>query len=220
MPTISILFPIYNGEKYLKQSIESVLNQSYIDFEVLIAFNGTVDSSKDIIKQYNDNRIRIFDYGMDSGKAKTLNKLLKESKGDILGVQDDDDVWVPKKLEHQIKYINDFDIIGSQINYINEIGEIIGRPNPNLAYEDKEIKEKSFAGNNQVASTAAIFKKEQVEKIGGWKEDLDGIEDFDLWLRLMKNGCRFKNINTVEVFHRIHSKSNFNTKQHDLTKIL
>jgi glycosyltransferase involved in cell wall biosynthesis len=220
MSTISILFPIYNGEKYLKKSIESLLNQTYTDFEILIGFNGTIDKSKEIIQSYDDKRIKVFDYGDDSGKGKTLNKLLKESQSDILAVQDDDDIWLNKKLEHQIKYINDFDIVGTQILYINDNEDIIGGPNPNLAYEDIEIKNKSYNGDNQIASTSALFKKKTVQKIEGWKENIDGIEDFDLWLRLMKSGCIFKNINTVEVLHRIHSRSNFNTKKHDLKKIL
>lgn len=215
---ISILLAVYNGEKYLKKSIDSIIAQTYKDWELLIGFNGTKDSSKEIVSKYNDSRIRIFDYGDDAGKAKTLNKMLKEISGGIIAIQDDDDIWLPKKLEHQMKHIEDFDIIGTQIAYINENEEFTGAPK--LCLEDIAIKSFSLNGNNQVANTSAIVKREAIEKMGGWKEDLDGIEDFDLWLRLMRSGCKFKNISTTEVWHRVHSKSNFNTKQHDLNKIL
>ena len=74
---ISILLAVYNGEKYIRKSIDSILNQSYKDFELLIGFNGTIDNSKKIVSEYNDSRIRVFDYNDDKGKAKTLNKLIR-----------------------------------------------------------------------------------------------------------------------------------------------
>lgn len=215
---ISILLATYNDELYIKESIESVLNQTYKDFELLIGFNGTIDSSKEIISEISDSRIRVFDYGLDAGKAKTLNKLIKEVNGDWISIQDGDDVWTPKKLERQMRFSNDFDIIGTQITYINELGISIG--GPVLAKCDEEIKEKSFNGNNQIANTSAIFRKKCANEVGGWSEDIDGIEDFDFWLKLMRADYKFTNLTTNEVFHRLHNKSNFNTKKYDLKKIL
>jgi glycosyltransferase involved in cell wall biosynthesis len=215
---ISILLPTYNGEKYLSLAIESVLNQTFKDFELLIAFNGTTDNSKSIVSNYNDTRIKIFDYGDDKGKSKTLNKLIQESKYDWIALQDDDDFWMPNKLEKQIPLINNYDVIGTFISYIDENGEITGRPN--LSRFPIEIIRFSMSGFNQVANTTAIFKKSIALEIGGWKDDLDGIEDFDFWLRLMRLGKKFINIPEELVHHRLHSNSNFNTKSHDLKKIL
>ena len=95
----SILLAIYNGQNFVEASIESVLSQSFIDLELLIGFNGTTDSSKEIVSKYQDSRIKIFDYGEDKGKAKTLNKLIIESKYDWIAIQDDDDVWTKEKLK-------------------------------------------------------------------------------------------------------------------------
>lgn len=216
---ISILLPTYNGEKYLSLAIESVLNQSFKDFELLIAFNGTVDNSKEIPKKYNDSRIKVFDYGDDKGKSKTLNKLLNEASYDWIALQDDDDFWLSEKLERQIEYINKgWDVIGTFINYINEYGEIIGKPT--LCSFTDDIKHLSLSGLNQIANTSAIFKKEVALEISGWREGLDGIEDYDFWLKLMKKNKKFINIQEYMVFHRLHSNSNFNTKKHDLTQIL
>lgn len=215
---ISILLATYNGEKYLSQSIESILSQSFKDFELLIGFNGTTDDSKLIPGKYNDNRIKCFDYGDDKGKSKTLNKLLRESKYDWIAVQDDDDCWVNSKLEKQIPYIDRYDVIGTFIRYIDEEGNMCGFPHLH-SYHD-EIVELSFIGNNQVANTSAIFKKSDALEIDGWRTDLDGIEDYDFWLRLMRNGKRFINIPEQLVLHRLHSNSNFNTKKYDLSKIL
>lgn len=215
---ISILLATYNGEKYIRNSVESIINQTYKDWELLIGFNGTIDGSKDIVRGFSDSRIRIFDYGMDAGKAKTLNKMSKEALGDWIAVQDDDDIWLPKKLERQMEKSSEYDVIGTQILYIDENDNNIG--NPNLAETDEEIKEKSLRGDNQIANTSAIFKRECMESVGGWSETLDGIEDFDFWLKIMRKNYKFTNLKRSEVLHRLHSKSNFNTKQFDTSKIL
>lgn len=214
----SILLATYNGEKYISKSIESILDQTIKEWELLIGINGTTDKSKEIVQQYKDKRIKIFDYGNDKGKAKTLNKLIKESKYNWLAIQDDDDIWKKNKLQRQLNYTSSYDVIGTYIHYIDELDEVTF--NLELKVEDKDIKALSFLGNNQVANTSAIFKKSIAIDIGGWREDIDGIEDFDFWLKLMKHGKLFYNVPEYLVYHRIHKQSNFNTKFHDLKNIL
>jgi glycosyltransferase involved in cell wall biosynthesis len=208
---ISILLATYNGEKFIRESIESILNQTFTNFELLIGFNGTTDSSKIIVSNYNDFRIKVFDYGSDKGKAKTLNKLIKKAQYDWIAIQDDDDIWFPKKLEKQIKLINNYDVIGTQIKYIDENNCFIGEVH--LSTDDFMIKNLSLNGCNSIANSSAIFKKQAGLKVGGWNENIDGVEDFDFWLKLIKIDCQFKNLETVEVLHRLHSKSNFNNTQ-------
>lgn len=215
---ISILLPTYNGERYIRQSIESVLNQTFGEIEILVGFNGTNDKSKEIIYEYKDPRIKIFDYLDERGKAKTLNKLLKEANYDWIALQDDDDIWLPNKLEIQTKLIQKFDVIGTFINYINENNEHLG--GPNLSIFDEQIKYRSLNGDNQIANSSAIFRKSDALEIGGWREDIEGIEDFDFWLRLIRLGRKFQNIPEFLVNHRLHSKSNFNTNIQDTSKIL
>jgi len=217
---VSILLAVYNGEKYLRSSIESIISQTYEDFELLIGFNGTVDNSKDIVKEFKDKRIRVFDYGMDKGKSKTLNKLLKKAKGEWLAMQDDDDVWFPKKLELQMNLAitGEYDVIGSRIFYCNELEKITGQPK--LFTEHDKIVSLSMKGNNQIANSSAIFKTSITKEINGWDESLSGIEDFDFWLKLMKKGCRFVNLKKQLVLHRVHKDSNFNTKKHDIKSVI
>lgn len=215
---ISILLATYNGERFIEKSIDSILSQTCKDWELLIGFNGTNDNSKELVNKYRDNRIKIFDYENNKGKALTLNKLIKESKNDWIAIQDDDDIWVPKKLSRQIKFLNDYDVIGTQISYIDEYENIIG--GPNLSKSDKDIKLNSLKGVNQIANTSVILKKKCIEEVGGWDINLDGIEDFELWLKIMKKNYTFHNLSTIEVMHRLHKNSNFNTKQFNLNKIL
>jgi glycosyltransferase involved in cell wall biosynthesis len=215
---ISILLATYNGEKFIKASIDSILNQTFTEWELLIGFNGTTDNSEKIVREYNDSRIRIFDYGNDKGKAKTLNKLILEAKYDWIAIQDDDDVWIENKLEKQIKFIKDYDIIGTTISYIDENLNFKGAPSLSTNHED--IVKRSLSGDNQIANTSAIFKKIDALEINGWDTSIDGIEDFDFWLRLIKNNKKTVNLSEKLVLHRIHSNSNFNNKKYDISKIL
>jgi glycosyltransferase involved in cell wall biosynthesis len=217
---ISILLAVYNGEKYIEQSLNSIIGQTFKEWECIIGFNGTKDNSKKIVEKIisQDNRFKIFDFGDDKGKAKTLNKILPLAKNDWIAIQDDDDIWLPKKLENQIQYIDTYDVIGTNCQYINENEEYIGHPN--ISSNHNEIINKSLNGENQVINTSAIFKKEKALEVSGWDETIDGIEDYDFWLKLMILGCKFININKILVCHRLHTKSNFNTKKHDTESLI
>jgi glycosyltransferase involved in cell wall biosynthesis len=213
---ISILLPVFNGERYIKKSIDSIINQTFKDFELLIGFNGTTDSSREIVDSYTDNRIKIFEYE-ERGKAKTLNKLIKESSFDWIAIQDDDDVWSKYKLEYQIKYIKEYDVIGTYIEYINENDKVTGFPN--LHSDHETIAKYSLNGNNQIANSSAIFKFKDASEIDGWGETLDGIEDYDFWLKLLKKNKKFFNVPFKLVRHRLHKNSNFNTKPQNIEKL-
>jgi O86/O127-antigen biosynthesis beta-1,3-galactosyltransferase len=215
---VSILLATYNGEKYLKDSINSILSQTFKEFELLIGLNGTTDNSRDILNPIKDSRVKIFDYGSDKGRSKTLNKLLKESKYSWVGIQDDDDIWTPNKIEKQIKYTIDYDVIGTFIKYIDSNNNIIGKPK--IQSDPEMIKKLTLNRINQIANSSAIFKKESAIEVGGWNENIDGIEDLDFWIRLIRVDKKFINIPEYLVLHRLHEGSNFNTKKYDLNKII
>jgi len=215
---ISVLFPTYKGHRFIMKSLDAVIKQTYQKIEILIGFNGENEESKKIVSNFQDERIRIFDYGEEKGKAKTLNKLLKEARGEIIGVQDDDDIWLPQKLEKQLKEFPNYDIVGTFIEYIDENGgpwieNNFLRKGPKLHTNHREIIKGMLSGDNQIANTSALVKRECALEVGGWDENLDGVEDYDFWIKLTKNGKLFFNIPEVLTLHRIHSTSNFNSKK-------
>ncbi len=219
MSKISILLAVYNDEKYIEESVQSIKNQTYENWELLIGFNGTTDSSKEIVIEFlSDERIKIFDFQNDKGKAKTLNKLLKYSSGDWIALQDGDDIWLPKKLEIQSEYFDDYDVIGTKCQYIDKDGNFMGLPD--IKTDHQNILEQSLNGINQVINTSAVFKKEKTLEVNGWDETIDGIEDYDFWLKLMVNKNQFININKILLLHRLHQRSNFNTKTFDLNQLM
>jgi len=205
---ISILLPVYNGEKFIRKSIDSIIYQNYKDWELLIGFNGTNDNSKNIVSEYSDSRIRVFDYLDDKGKSKTLNKLLKESKYDWIALQDDDDMWHPDKLEKQILYTKSYDIIGTQMVYCDIYDSI--SDGPVLATDDSDIKRLTISGNNQIANASSLIRKSVID---GWDESdwIQGLEDYDFWVRLIIRDFKFFNLSEKLFIHRMHRSSNFNT---------
>jgi glycosyltransferase involved in cell wall biosynthesis len=102
MPTISVIIPVYNGEKTIKQTVESVLNQTFRDFELLIINDGSQDATLEIIQAINDERIQVFSY-QNSGVSASRNRALTKAKGEFISFIDADDLWTPNKLELQLK---------------------------------------------------------------------------------------------------------------------
>lgn len=214
---VTILLPVYNDERYIGECINSIKTQTHRDFLCFIGFNGTIDGSKEIagLLTSNDPRFKIFDYGGDKGKPKTLNKLLKEVTTEFICLIDGDDVWEPSKLEKQFELRNNFSIIGTFTSYIDENGNNIR--NLDLPREDSEIKNGLITGYNYIVNSSAFFRTSDALEINGWDEGLDFLEDYDIWLRLYKNNKTFFNIKEYLVKHRIHSGSNFNSKPSNIS---
>lgn len=209
----------YSGHRYIKMSLDSILNQTYGEFEILIGLNGENEETKKILDGYKDPRMRIFDYGNDKGKVKTLNKLLNESRYEIIGIQDDDDIWIEGKLELQIPFFEGNDVVGTFIKYIYEGDSSNWGIGPNLSIDHLGITQRMKSGNNQIANSSALFRKSDALLIGGWREEFEGIEDYDFWMRLIESGKKFTNIPNYLVLHRIHRTSNFNFNNYDINRI-
>lgn len=199
---ISILIPIYNGIEFLEESVNSVLQQTTPDWELLIGINGHPENSEvyQKAKKYEQqNKIKVFDFHWIQGKANTLNELVKYCNYDYVALLDVDDVWLPQKLETQIPYLKEYDVVGSQCLYFgNKHGE------STVPFGD--ITCYNFKKNNPIINSSAIIKK----KYAYWFSIV--LEDYDLWIRLRKQGMTFYNCEEILVKHRIHSKSEFNSK--------
>ena len=209
---ITILLPVYNDEAFLHYTIKSILQQEFEDYKCIIGFNGTIDSSREIAKSLidTDHRFTIIDYGNDKGKAKTLNKLLKIIDTEYISLIDGDDIWESDKLSEQISICKIFDVIGTLAYYID-----INNNKTNTLYLDQnniDIRSGFAMGHNQIVNSSALFRTSDAREIEGWDETVEGMEDFDFWIRLSKKNKTFHNIQKFLVSHRIHEGSNFNAK--------
>ena len=206
---ISILIPIYNGIEFIDESVTSVLNQTYTDWELLIGVNGHPKNSNVYkkAKEYEKSiKIRVFDFYNIKGKSNTLNEMLKFCNYKYIALLDVDDIWHPQKLEVQSSlFVSNYDVIGSRCIWFGDAPDIV----PNIPTGD--ISNFDFSLVNPIINSSSIIKKEFCY----WNSKWDGIEDYDLWLRLRKLGKKFFNCNEILVRHRIHSSSAFNAKGND-----
>lgn len=198
----SILMPIYNGIEFINDSVTSVINQTYPNWELIIIINGHPKNSKvyNIAKKYESDKIKVYDLFTVKGKSNTLNESLKFCKYDKVCLLDVDDIWRPTKLEKQLQFINSYDVVGTYCEYF---GDKSGSPELVVG----PISPIFFRFINPIINSSACFNK----KDAYWNSEYDSVEDYDMWLRLMTERKSFYNVNEILVRHRIHHSSFFNS---------
>jgi glycosyltransferase involved in cell wall biosynthesis len=203
-PKISVLLSVYNGEKYLREAIESILNQTFTDFEFIIVNDGSTDNALEIIKSYDDERIRIINNEQNIGLTKSLNKALKQARGEYIARQDADDISLPNRFEEEMKYLDEHPetaLLGTSVYLIDKFGEIIGK-HIVLAKPSK----KDLLKGNQFNHGSTIFKKEIIDKVGGYNELIRYSQDYELWLRIAKQ-YKVRNLTQVLYKLRLHDEN-------------
>jgi len=205
---ISILMPIYNGIEFIEESVSSVLKQTFTEWELIIGINGHPPKSEiyNIAKSYEtkNNQIRVYDLIDIRGKSNALNHMLQYCKYDYVAILDVDDIWMDNKLQTQFIYCFVYDVIGSQCFYFGSMDGI----SPRIPLND--ISDADFSLCNPMINSSIIMRKE----LCYWNSENDGVEDYELWLKLRKQGKRFYNCSDILVKHRIHQTSAFNTQNH------
>jgi teichuronic acid biosynthesis glycosyltransferase TuaG len=202
---ISILIPIYNGIEFIDESVTSIINQTFKDWELLIGINGHPANSEIYqrakIYEGKIDKIKVFDFYNIKGKSNTLNEMIKYCKYDYVALLDVDDIWYPEKLEIQHIFLNKYDVIGTRCVYFGDIRGII----PDIPRLD--FSSFNFAEVNPIINSSVVIRK----KLCYWNSQFDGVEDYDLWIRLRKNNKSFFNCPEILVEHRIHTDSAFNS---------
>lgn len=179
-PKVTVLMSVYNGEKYLKEAIESILNQSFSDFEFLIFNDCSTDSTREIILSFNDSRIFLTDNKKNTGSSKTLNKGIGIARGKYIARMDADDISLPTRLEKQVKFFDAHPEAGVCSTWIKftDNNELFCPP-----VDHEEIKIDLFA-SNALAHPAVMIRREMFIKYGlNYNETLLYAEDYELWVR-------------------------------------
>ena len=182
---ITVLMPVYNGEKFLREAIESILNQSYEDFEFLIINDASTDRSKDIIGSYDDPRIRLINNEKNIGLTASLNKGLKLARGTYVARMDADDISLPQRLEKQLTHITEHEntgMVSSWYDIINHRGDVISTHRPDFEYEDIYY---TLTFYNCLGHSTAFYDRELVQKLGGYPE-YRRAQDYALWFKLSR----------------------------------
>lgn len=204
MPKVSVIMPLYNAEKYICYAVDSVLAQSFADFELIIVDDCGTDRSLELVKGYQDPRIRIFYNDRNRGIAYSRNRALKESRGEYIAVMDDDD-WTPSyRLKEEVEYLDEHqnvDVVGGAMNTIDEHNRIIHESDVQILNNPKRIRaEIMFRGIMSNSST--MIRKSFIEKYHiRYRDNLYGIEDHDFWIRCSIYG-NIVNVNRVYMHWR------------------
>jgi glycosyltransferase involved in cell wall biosynthesis len=183
-PKVSVIMPVYNGEKYVRAAIDSILAQTFTDFELLIIDDGSNDKSIKIIKSYSDRRIRIIRNDKNRGLPYTRNEAIESSLGEYIANLDCDDISHLSRLQKQTDFLeanSDFGLIGSFIENINKSGKTIGNmwsfPAP-----VEEVPAILFFGN-YFAQSSTMIRKSSLPT-NGYDVNMPVAEDYDLWIRI------------------------------------
>ena len=199
-PFVTVGLPCYNVEKFISWAVKSVLAQSYTNFELIITDDGSVDRTLDILRGIRDERIILVADGENHGISYRLNQQISMAKGDIFIRMDGDDIMFPDRIEKQVNYLMEHpnvDVIGASAIIIDDSNQIIGQ---RLSKDILPTKPEKVINNNPfihptIAGRIAFFKKYHYD------EELNGVEDKDLWCRGVVFSC-YQNIKAPLLFYR------------------
>lgn len=180
---VSVLMPVFNAEKYLAEAIESIINQSYSNFELVICNDGSTDSSNTIIEKFKDNRIVYIKNEKNLGIIATRNKLLTLAQGEFIAIMDSDDISLPKRLEHQVNFLKknpEYGICGTWARKVDDKLNTLGYIQ--LPIQNEYIRLNLLFQSSFVQSSVCI-RKLAFDKLR-YDSSFQVAEDYDLWERL------------------------------------
>ena len=208
MPLASVVLPVYNAEHYLEQAVDSVLCQSFANFELLLLNDGSTDRSREILESFSrrDSRCHVYSWP-NRGLVATLNAGLDLAVGEFIIRMDADDVCRPRRFEQQLAYLDSHPecvAVGSRALLIDAEGLPIFEMTDNCTHED--IDGAMLSGKVGIMHPSAAIRASAIKAIGGYREDYPCAEDIDLFLRLAEAG-RLVNLPEVLLDYRQHVAS-------------
>jgi len=203
-PIASVVMSVFNGETFLAEAIESILNQTFRNFEFVIIDDGSTDKTAEIISNYAkaDGRIRVFSQG-NRGRAESLNRGIDLSRGLYIVRMDADDVAMPSRVEEQIGFLDKhptIGLLGGACQAIDARGQ--GFETILCPLEDSEIR-MQMRLHNPMCHPAVVMRKNLALESGGYRKALQDADDFDLWLRVAER-TQLANLENVVLRYRIH----------------
>ncbi|KAA3646328.1 MAG: glycosyltransferase [Chloroflexi bacterium] len=202
-PKVSILTAVYNSAAYLHEAVESILEQSFRDFEFIIVDDASTDATAEILDSFTDSRIVRLQNGDNLGLTASLNRALEIARGDYVSRQDGDDISLEHRLTQQVTFLDahpDVGVLGTQMDIMDASGEIVGRyelPQTHGLLAWNLFFDRSFA------HPTVMMRRQVLQDVGGYDESYRVSQDFDLWTRLIQR-TRFANLPDVQVLYRNH----------------
>ncbi len=208
MPKVSVIMTVYNGEKYLREAIDSIINQTFKDFEFIIVNDGSTDRTGKILASYKDPRIKVITQE-HQGMAQGRNKGVESSSGEYIAIMDADDISLPTRLEVLVNFLNyhgDVGGVGTDNYLVSERGKVNGIRHG----IDSEVLMKE--GPKCPCEPTYMVRNDLLKKIGGYRQELGLASDYDLFLRLAEV-TTLKNINQPLYKQRINLINDSTTRR-------
>lgn len=192
MAHITVLIPCYNGERFIGQAIQSVLDQTCQDFEIVVVDDGSTDRSPQVVEGFHDPRIRLL-FQANGGPGKARNTGARATAGEFLAFLDADDLALPHRFASQLAILESdpqLSVVGSGYVWIDETGAELPWPHHSWQHAPDPNDLATWLVDCPFVPSATMLRRQAWEDVGGFEEDLPGTEDWNLWMRLVVTGHR------------------------------
>jgi glycosyltransferase involved in cell wall biosynthesis len=186
IPLVSVLMSVYNGEFFLSDALNSILNQSFSDFELILIDDGSTDKTAEIIHQFEllDKRIKVFRHEKNFGLTKSLSSGLAKCRGEFIARHDADDLSEPERFARQVVFLREYPeygLIGTAVSRIDSQANIIDQP---IVIDGARRIRSLIKGVNPFAHGSIMMRKSSVDAVNGYRSGFQYAQDYDLWLRI------------------------------------
>lgn len=205
MPEVSVVIPTYNRPQFLKRAIGSVLRQTFADFEIIVVDDGSAVPAKPVIDDFGDPRLH-YVYQQNCGLSASRNRGIQEAQGTLIALLDDDDMFMPHKLESQVHYLRDnprTDVALGGYRVVDPEGKVLSEQRPWIHHDPNDIRTWLF-GCPAVPS-AMLARRQCLDEVGGFDTDLWTAEEIDLWTRLCLQGYSMAFVQDIVCCYTVHS---------------
>ncbi|HEX8981094.1 MAG TPA: glycosyltransferase [Parasulfuritortus sp.] len=208
MVLISVLMPVFNGEKYIAQAVESILDQTFTDFELILIDDGSRDGTLPILQSFaaRDARIRLVSRE-NRGLVVSLNEMLQMAQGEFIARMDADDIALPDRFAWQVQFLREHPetvCLGGAFQLIDEADRLLATLSPPSSNDD--IQQSILAGHGAICHPTAMMRRDALIKVGGYDAAYYPAEDVNLWLRLGEVG-ELANLESPVLKYRLHGNS-------------
>ena len=204
-PRVSVLMTIYNSDLYLKEAIDSLIDQSFMDWELIAVENGSSDKSVAILNNYQDSRIRVFPFSENIGRTPALRFAFDKAQGEFVAVLDSDDVSSSERISTQVSFLDlnpKILLAGSWVEYIDGSSNILSTSK--ITTDTKKLRD-CLGWMNPITHSSVMFRKSAAKGVGGYPEELIYAQDYGLIISLAQSGeiaiipkflCKFRILST------------------------
>lgn len=215
-PLVSVIIPVYNRAELILETINSVLNQTYQDFEIIIIDDGSVDNTKQVIESIKDSRIKYI-YQENAGTSAARNNGTKNAKGEWIAPLDSDDIWLPEKLEKQINFLKNNPDIDICNTWVEAFSKNTTKKWTNI--NDSESIATGLLFDSTLFHSASLIRKELFDKYNiNYNVNYKSSLDYDLWVKFAQVSAKFYVIPEILVRYRIHENQISTNQKNDQIK--